>query len=343
MEEPVVKSMAKIVRYTLITSVAISGVLGILFILLDHWSWFGERILGTTVTISGAGLCALSFAALWERKGKKVLPVAGLVLILVGASLVIGALWLDINDGAYWTLTVCTAAFAVATSYLALVVVTPRGKKRIPLISGGLFILYNLVSGGGYVIVKADSLSTMDGVAEARLTNETRVWLAQTPTVGRFYIPFVFYYLRETYPFQLRFYGSTIDGNTVVTDHKQLIAFNQLWRFNPNYTGPRNVDQEPHFSLGTTYIVVTEVQYHRQPDNSQVTNDPPVFKASSWGEIVITEPGEWIVESRGYIRNKRGETQELTFPTMTIRPTESGSTRVSRGVSYVVSQIMSIT
>ena len=337
------KNMTKSVLYALIVSVTISGVLGVLAILSGGGGELAGRILATTSTISAASLFSLSCAALWERKGKKVLPVAGLALTLVGASLVIGVQWFDIRNGAYWTLTICAVAGAVVSSYLALVLLTAGGKRRVVLISSGLFILYNLISGGGYVIVNADSLSTLDGVAEAKLTDRTKVWLAETPTTRRFYIPFVFYYLRETYPFHLRFYGSTIDGNTVVTDHKQLIAFNQLWRFNPNYTGPRNVDQEPHFSPGTTYIVVTEVQYHRQPDDSQATDAPPVFKVSSWGEIVITEPGEWIVESRGYIRNKRGETQELTFPTMTIRPTESGSIRVWRGVSYVVSQIMAIT
>jgi len=337
------KSMTKTVLYMLIASVGISGALCILVILSRSWGEWQGRILNTTLTISGASLCALSCAALWERKNRKVVPALGLTLTLIGASLVIGVQWFDIRNGAYWTLTICAVAGAVVSSYLALVLLTAGGKRRVVLISSGLFILYNLISGGGYVIVRADSLSTLDGVAEAKLTNGTKVWLAETPTTRRFYIPFVFYYLRETYPFHLRFYGSTIDGNTVVTDHKQLIAFNQLWRFNPNYTGPRNADQEPHFSPGTTYIVVTEVQYHRQPDDSQAMIDLPVFKASSWGEIVITEPGEWIVESKGYIRNKRGETQELTFPTMTIRPTESGSIRVWRGVSYVVSQIMSIT
>ena len=337
------KSMTKLVLYALIASVAMSGVLCMLVVFSRSWGGWQGRILNTTLTISGASLCALSCAALWERKNKRVLPVLGLALILIGASLVMGVLWFDVRNGVYWTLTLCAVVLAVSASYLALVLLTAGGKRRVVLISSGLFILYNLISGGGYVIVNADSLSTLDGVAEAKLTNEAKVWLAQTPTTRRFYIPFVFYYLRETYPFHLRFYGSTIDGNTVVTDHKQLIAFNQLWRFNPNYTGPRNVDQEPHFSPGTTYIVVTEVQYHRQPDDSQATDAPPVFKVSSWGEIVITEPGEWIVESRGYIRNKRGETQELTFPTMTIRPTESGSIRVWRGVSYVVSQIMAIT
>ena len=337
------RNMKKPMLCTLIVSISMSCVFCIMVVLSRSWGEWQGRVLNTMITISGASLCTLSCAVLWDRKHKKALPLSGLAFTLVGAGLVIVVQWFDVNNRAYWVLTACTVALAVATSYLALVLLIAKGRTRFAMLSGGLFILYNLVSGGGYLVEDTDSLASIDGVAEARLTDGAKVWLAETPTTRGFYIPFVFYYVRETYPFHLRFYGSTIDGNTVVTDHKQLIAFNQLWRFNPNYTGPRNVDQEPHFWPGATYIVVTEVQYHRQPDDSQAMIDLPVFKASSWGEIVITEPGEWIVESKGYVRNKRGETQELTFPTMTIRPTESGSIRVWRGVSYVVSQIMSIT
>jgi hypothetical protein len=334
--------MTKPVLYTLITSVGMTAALGVLVVFLDNWSWFGERILGTAVTISIAGLCALSCAALRERKHMKVLPVSGLALTLVGASLVIGALWFDINNGAYWTLTVCAAAFAVATSYLALLAATPKGKKYIPLLAGALFILYNLVSGGGYLVEKTDSLSTLNGVAEAKLTDGASVWLAETPTSNRFCVPFVFYYVRKTYPFHLRF-NATGDGNTAVTDHKRLAGLSQLSRFNPDYKGPPISAMSCLAEYHRYVIVVTEVLYHRKPDDSQVTNNRPVFKVSSWDEIVITEPGEWIVESNGYVRNKSGETKQLTFPTMTIRPTESGRMRVWRGVSYVIAGIMAIT
>ena len=337
------KSMTKIALYMLIASVGISGVLCIMVILSRSWGEWQGRILNSTATISGASLCALSCLELWERKHKKVLPLSGLAFTLVAAGLVIVVQWFDVNNGAYWALTACTVALAVAISYLALVLFITKGRKRFVLLSGGLFILYNLVSGGGYLVEDTDSLASIDGVAEARLTDGAKVWLAETPTTRGFYVPFVFYYVRKTYPFHLRFYGSTTDGNTVVTDEKQLIAFNQLWRFNPNYKGPRNVDQEPHFSPGTTYILVTEVQYHRQPDGSQVTDAPPMHRASSWAEIVITEPGEWIVESKGYIRNERGETKQLTFPTMTIRPTQSGQIRIWRYIDHVVAGIMAIT
>jgi len=337
------RSMKKPILCTLIVSIAMSYVFCILVVLSRSSGGWQGHVLNTMVTISGASLCALSCVVLWERNRKKALPLSGLAFTLVAAGLVIVVQWFDINNGAYWALTACTVALAVATSYLALVLLITKGRKRFVLLSGGLFILYNLVSGGGYLVEDTDSLASIDGVAEARLTDGAKVWLAETPTTRGLYVPFVFYYVRETYPFHLRFYGSTYDGNTFVTDEKQLIAFNQLWRFNPNYTGPRTVDQEPHFSPGTTYIVVTEVQYHRQPDDSQVTDASPVYKASSWAEIVITEPGEWIVESKGYVRDKRGETKQLTFPTMTIRPTQSGQIRIWRFIDHVVAGIMAIT
>jgi len=113
------KSMTKTVLYTLVASVTISGLLGILAILGGggDLQW---RILATTSTISAASLCSLSCAALWERKKKKALPVLGVALTLAGAILVIGAVWLDVKSEAYWKLTGCVVTFAVATSHLSL-------------------------------------------------------------------------------------------------------------------------------------------------------------------------------------------------------------------------------
>jgi hypothetical protein len=119
MEELAMKSMTKSALYALIASVAVSGLLGVVAILGGGGDpqW---RILATTSTISAASLCSLSCAALWERKKKQVLPASGIALTLLGAILVIGAVWANAQSEPYMKLTICVVTFAVATSHLSL-------------------------------------------------------------------------------------------------------------------------------------------------------------------------------------------------------------------------------
>lgn len=179
--------------------------------------------------------------------------------------------------------------------------------------AGGLFVLYNILSGGGCVIERTDSLATKGVVARAQLTDGASVYLKETPTTKRFFVPFVFYYIHKTYPFQLRFYGSTRDGSIIVTTEEA--------------------------SRAGTNVVVTEVLYYEKPDDTQTSTTSRVFKAASWKEINIPEPGEWIVESKGYVKSRGEEKKLLTFPTMTIRQKEHGRIRISGLLSYSLSNI----
>ena len=169
-------------------------------------------------------------------------------------------------------------------------------KLRKLAIFGGSFVLYNVISGGGLVIQKYDSLAAQ-GI---QLTDGVRVYFNTTPTTKQFFVPFVFYYFRETYPFRIRPVRSTTGG----------------------------YDRR---------VVVTEVLYHRTPDDAQPSVAVARVKVSSWNEIVISEPGEWIVESRGYVETKDGEKRMLSFPTMTIREKERGRIRLRRFIEYVIS------
>ena len=67
-------------------------------------------------------------------------------------------------------------------------------KRKLAIFGGGgLFILYNIISGGGFVIEKTDSLAILGVVADAQLTDGASVYLKETPTTTRFFVPFVFY------------------------------------------------------------------------------------------------------------------------------------------------------
>lgn len=190
------------------------------------------------------------------------------------------------------------------------------GKKRKLAIFGG-FVLYNLISGGGFVLHRADRFALANGPVQ--LTDGASVYLAGTPTKKGFYVPFVFYYVNETYPVRMRFYGSTRDGSISVVDE----------------------EQRARFGDSDTYVVVTEVLYYQKLDDEQPSTSVARFKESSWNDIVIRGPGEWIVESKGYEETEVGGKRALTFPTMTIRRTERGRTRILRGFTYLLEDILS--
>ncbi|MDQ3333254.1 MAG: hypothetical protein M3552_21840 [Planctomycetota bacterium] len=186
-------------------------------------------------------------------------------------------------------------------------------KRRKLLILGGSFLLYNIVSGGGILIERSDSLATLGSVAEAELTDEAGVYLKQTPTTTEFYIPFVFSYVRHTYPFQLRFYGSTRDSSTRVT--------------------------EADMPGSGTDVVVTGVRWYRKTDGNHAPEASAVYHGSTWNGVSIPEPGEWVIESDGFVSRDDGEKEMLTFPTMTVRPTIRDRFRVTGLLYYMLSNL----
>ena len=52
---------------------------------------------------------------------------------------------------------------------------------------------------------------------------------------------------------------------------------------------------------------------------------------------MIPGPGEWVIESEGYVRREGGEPEPLSFPPMTVRPTED-HVRVTGFLYYLASK-----
>lgn len=65
-----------------------------------------------------------------------------------------------------------------------------------------------------------------------------------------------------------------------------------------------------------------------------------VITVDSWADIVIPEQGDWVVESKGYVRDRDGQESELTFPTMTIRQTLHGRIRFHNALNYWIGGMM---
>jgi hypothetical protein len=114
-------SLKKLALWFLIASVAISAALGIVAILTGNFGSFEIRIVLTTLTISAASICALASGALWEGRGQRVLPSAGIVLALLEAALLITGIWFEPHSEQFWKLTASIGVVAAATAHACLV------------------------------------------------------------------------------------------------------------------------------------------------------------------------------------------------------------------------------
>ena len=128
--------------YTLILSVGLSAILGVVGILRGTGGWFELRILLTTVTISAASICGLACGAYLETRKGKLLPLAGIILALFGGALIIAGMWIDPQADAYWRLTAATSTFAVALAHLSLLSMARLAKRfRWARYAGYFFVL----------------------------------------------------------------------------------------------------------------------------------------------------------------------------------------------------------
>ena len=113
-------SIRKVFLYALVASVALSALISIIAILSGDFSWVEIRILLTTITIVGGSICGLACGAYLATQRGDVLPVIGVVLTLLAATMIIAGIWAEPNSDAYWKFAATSAVFAVACAHLAL-------------------------------------------------------------------------------------------------------------------------------------------------------------------------------------------------------------------------------
>lgn len=107
--------------YSLILSVVLSALLGIIAILSGEFGWLELRILLTAVTISLASINGLACGAYLGTGKGKLLPWVGIVLTLVSTLLIVSQIWLEFTlNEAFWKLTACCAVYAIACAHLSL-------------------------------------------------------------------------------------------------------------------------------------------------------------------------------------------------------------------------------
>jgi len=138
----------RIALWFLIVSVAISAVLGIIAILTGNFGDLQVRIVLTTLTISGASICALACGALWEKKKENWLAPLGIVLAGLFAVLVIIGIWAEIDATPYWKMSASATVVAVATAHaclLSLARLAPRFSWARLVAFAAIFTLATLI------------------------------------------------------------------------------------------------------------------------------------------------------------------------------------------------------
>ncbi|MHC4993570.1 MAG: hypothetical protein ACYTGQ_00810 [Planctomycetota bacterium] len=103
----------------------LTAVIAIVSVLAGEFGEVQAKILGTTLTISAASICSMACAAFIERKKHVRLGLAGIVLSVCAAILLIAGMWPEIDSDEYWKTTLTFAVLAVAFAH-AFLLLLPR-------------------------------------------------------------------------------------------------------------------------------------------------------------------------------------------------------------------------
>jgi hypothetical protein len=106
--------------YSLVGSVILGAVLGIVIVLRNQWGWFEARVILTTMTIAAASVCGLACDLSRTPRGNNALPIGGLALTAVAAVLLLVAIWGDIQSEGYWKTTASVGILAVSAVHVSL-------------------------------------------------------------------------------------------------------------------------------------------------------------------------------------------------------------------------------
>jgi hypothetical protein len=123
----------RIRRLSLMVFIGFLGLTALIAIISVLAGEFGEvqlKILATTFTISAASICAMSCAAFIEKKKLMQFGVAGILLSVAAAMLLIAGLWPEIDSEGYWKTTVTLGVFAVAFAHAFLLVLPELDQRQ---------------------------------------------------------------------------------------------------------------------------------------------------------------------------------------------------------------------
>lgn len=107
--------LRKLFLYTLIGSVAVCAVIGIVVLLFGTFGEFESKVLGTTFTITVTSILGLACGAYYEAKGARAIPYTGIALSVTAAILVIVVIWAHTLTGDIYARSTVTASMLATT------------------------------------------------------------------------------------------------------------------------------------------------------------------------------------------------------------------------------------
>jgi hypothetical protein len=136
---PIARRLRRIGLGAFFASVAVNAALGIYAVLAPEFGETQGKILGTSLSVTGAVLLALACEPAWERMLLEPVPTSGAVLGALGFSLTIAGIWGEPESEAFGkaTASIMTVAVAcAAASVLALARLAPRHRWVVALTLG---------------------------------------------------------------------------------------------------------------------------------------------------------------------------------------------------------------
>lgn len=112
--------VTKVFLYSLVVSIGLTALLGIMAILSGRWSWFEIRILLTTIAIGGASICGLANAAYLATRRGWIMPLVGVGVSVLSGLMIIYGMWVELGSVEYWKLATSLSIYSVALAHLSL-------------------------------------------------------------------------------------------------------------------------------------------------------------------------------------------------------------------------------
>jgi hypothetical protein len=130
-------SVKKQALRSFIAFLGLTALIAIVSVLGGEFGSLQIKILVTCFTISAASICSMSCAAFIEKNKRTELGLAGIVLSVLAAVLVILGVWMDFSDEEYWktTATFSILAIAFAHAFLLALPELDRSQKWVQLAS----------------------------------------------------------------------------------------------------------------------------------------------------------------------------------------------------------------
>ena len=106
--------------FSLIGFLSLSALIAIVSLLSGDFGSTQIKVILTTLTISGASICAMSCSAFIEKRGLPLLGGVGVLVAAIAAIMAISAIWTEIGNDEYWKTTISLIVVAAAFAHSLL-------------------------------------------------------------------------------------------------------------------------------------------------------------------------------------------------------------------------------